>query len=165
MTTSLSNTTSAAKRKQGERARQASSTHSVGCSNGPLSSVPESLISHYCGSPFKGPLTCLDEIWYVVETHWKLHKITLKVVCVPSLGRKSLTSGKFVSEIRHFELWHHSSLLTYIYYIPQLTAVVRVECNSCSKAALSIKKRRAVSLCSWRVLTYLSTDASRQQMV
>ena len=59
----------------------------------------------------KGPLTCLDEIWYVVETHWKLHKI--KVVCVPSLGGKSLASGKLVSEIRHFELWCHSSLLAY----------------------------------------------------
>ena len=45
--TSLSNTISAAKRKRGERARQDSSTHSVGCSNGPFSSVPESLISHY----------------------------------------------------------------------------------------------------------------------
>ena len=49
----------------------------------------------------------------MLETHWKLHKITLKVVCVPLLGVKSLTSGKFVFEIRHFELWRHSSLRAY----------------------------------------------------
>ena len=113
----------------------------------------------------KGPLTCLDEIWYVVETHWKLHKITLKVVCAPSLGGKSLTSGKFVSEIRHFELWRHSSLLAYIYYIPQLTAAVRIEDNSRSKAAISIKKRCAISLCSWRVLTYFGRWSIDAQVI
>ena len=72
-------------------------------------------------------------------------------MCVPSLGGKSLASGKFVPEIRHFELWRHSSLLAYICYILQLTAAVCVEGNSRSKAAISIKKRSAVSLCSWRV--------------
>ena len=55
MRTSLSNTNSAAKRMRGERARQANSVHSVGCSNDTLSSVPESRISHYCGSLFKSP--------------------------------------------------------------------------------------------------------------
>ena len=57
--TSLSKTSSAAKRMHCERARQASSTHSIGCSIAPLSfeeeSIPESLKSHYCGSLFKSP--------------------------------------------------------------------------------------------------------------
>ena len=66
-----------------------------------------------CSWLIKEPLTCLDEIWYVVKTHWKLHKITLKVVYIPFLGRKSLPSCKFVSEIHPFRLWRHSSLRAY----------------------------------------------------